>query len=140
MGRLLLGGTVAMSGPAISGHSAFEAYGTQIFHMIGFAKDTSADLTIGLYAVRLATSLPAFLWVDSMSRRSLLGMGLSGMSVCYAIAGLSHQVSVPSAAAGSILLSAAAFQAGVAPLSWIIPTELFPADMRMKGSTISSTV
>merc|ERR1712151_471269 len=66
--------------------------------------------------------------------------GLANMGASYALAGLGHKLGSPRMAAGSILLSAVAYQATVAPLSWIIPTEIFPQDMRCKGSTMSSTV
>jgi len=136
--QLLLASAVALSGPALSGHSAFESYGTQIFHSLGYGTGTSADLMIGLFAIRLAITLPDFLWLDTFGRRTLMSAGLAGVGGSYCLAAAGHAGGRKAVAAGAVLLSAGTYQASVSPLSWIVPTEVFPADMRMKGSALGA--
>jgi len=136
--QLLMAGSLVASGPALSGSVSIEGYGTQIFHAIGFKTSTSASLTVAFYAIRLVTTLPDFLWLDAFKRRSLLAAGFAAMSCSYAVASLALVKKKRKIVVAALLGNAVAYQAAIAPMGWIMPAEMYPADMRTGAASLSS--
>merc|ERR1712046_437457 len=112
----------------MTGHAAIMTYGTQMFASVGYEISRGADLNVLLQAVKLAVTLPDFLWLDNVPRRALMIVGLIGVAASYALAIVALPLHKPSLAALSLLMSAAAYQASVGPLSWIMPPEVLSAE------------
>lgn len=134
----LFKGALAMLTPALTGHAGIMSYGTQMFASVGYEVSRGADLNVLLQAVKLAVTLPDFLWLDNVPRRSLMIVGLVGVAASYALAMLALPLHQPGLAALSLLASAAAYQASVGPLSWIMPPEVLSAEFRSRGSAVLS--
>lgn len=138
--QLLISGGIAMIGPAFSGHPALMSYGTQLFKSIGYEAVSSANFVVALNALKLVTTLPDFVWLDSIGRRPLMTGGLLGISGCFLMAAVSTMIHCPRLAVGCLLLSSVFYQMSVAPLSWIIPSEVFPSDMRSRASALATVM
>jgi len=138
--KMFLQASLVMVTPALTGHAAVMTYGTQIFQSIGYATSQGADLTIVFQVVKLLVTLPDFLWLDAVPRRTLMNAGLVSMAGCYALAIVAVPLHLPSVGAFALMASAASYQSSVGPLSWIMPTEVLPNEMRAKGSAITSTM
>lgn len=132
--------SLAMLTPAMTGHAAIMTYGTQIFQSVGYPTSQGADLAILFQGVKLLVTLPDFIWLDAFPRRTLMSVGLIGMTGSYLVTMAAMPLHHPSLAAFAIVVSAAAYQASIGPLSWIMPTEVLPVDMRARGSALTSTL
>merc|ERR1712023_21146 len=77
----------------------------------------------------MGVTVPDFIWLDAFPRRFLMNVGLAAVPL-----------PLPHIAAMALLTSAAAYQFSVGPLSWIMPTEVLPNELRTKGSAITSTM
>lgn len=138
--QLLIAGAVAMGNPALCGHVAFQQYATQFFNHVGFDVATGSSLAIVLWGVKLLTTIPDFLWLDAIDRRQMMSIGLAGVGGSYVLAEVAAWAGCREAAAAALLLGAGVYQASVAPLSWIVPAEAFPADMRNRGASVASAL
>merc|ERR1712129_273945 len=56
------------------------------------------------------------------------------MGSSYALAALGYKIGKRAMIAGFMLSSVAAYQAAVSPLAWVMPVEILPQDMRMRGN------
>lgn len=137
---LLFVGGVSMISPGLTGHPAMMTYATQVFESVGYHAGTSANLTVLFQSLKLAVTIPDFLWLDVIGRRKLMFAGLIGIILSYMLAIVAIPLHSPALAALAILSSCAVYQASVGPLSWIMPPEVFSADMRSRGSAVTATM
>lgn len=138
--RLLFASAVAAATPALVGHPAMMTYGTQMFKSVGYDMADGASLAVVLQLLKLAVTLPDFLWLDAMPRRALMACGNAAVVFSYAATILAVHMHSPAGAAVGILMSAAAYQASVGPMSWILPAEILTVDMKCRGASFSSSV
>ncbi|CAK0909834.1 unnamed protein product [Prorocentrum cordatum] len=142
-GALLVGAMVSTL-PAMCGQEALFHYAPQTFGLVGFDPGAGgADLTVVLYFVKLAAALPSYLWLDQLGRRPLVAGGLTAVCGSYlgALGAMQlrpHKGGRSAAAGLSLLGGALAYQVAVGPVSWIVPAEIYPSNMRTLGLTLSS--
>eukprot|EP00930_Biecheleria_cincta_P078715 TRINITY_DN66293_c0_g1_i1.p1 TRINITY_DN66293_c0_g1~~TRINITY_DN66293_c0_g1_i1.p1 ORF type:complete len:670 (+),score=110.82 TRINITY_DN66293_c0_g1_i1:16-2025(+) len=136
--RLLIAGCVVNLFPAMAGHVALLTYAGQMFQLVGFGFDNAASIAVGMYALKLATTLPDFLWLDAFGRRVLLSYGLTGVLGCYAIAISSVQMHGAWMASFALLAAATSYQCAVGPVTWIVSSEVYPSDMRTRGCALAA--
>eukprot|EP00931_Biecheleriopsis_adriatica_P066100 TRINITY_DN40513_c0_g1_i1.p1 TRINITY_DN40513_c0_g1~~TRINITY_DN40513_c0_g1_i1.p1 ORF type:complete len:642 (+),score=105.66 TRINITY_DN40513_c0_g1_i1:33-1958(+) len=136
--RLLLVGCVVNTFPALVGHEALLNYTSQMFHMVGFNVQSAASVSVGLYLIKLVTTLPDFLWLDSVGRRVLLSFGLAGVTTLNVISAGAAYMQGLRIAGFSMLASSVIYQGAVGPVTWIVSSELYPSDMRARGCTLAA--
>lgn len=138
--KVLAQASLALITPALTGHAAVMTYGPQIFDSIGYSMSQGADFAVVFQTVKLLVTLPDFLWLDVVPRKMLMNIGLAGMAGSYVVAIVALPLHLPSVTALALLSSAAFYQSSVGPLSWIMPTEVLSAELRSRGSAITSTM
>ncbi|WP_394236790.1 sugar porter family MFS transporter [Niallia oryzisoli] len=139
--RLLLIGIGVAIVNQTTGVNSIMYYGTQILQESGFGTKAAliANIANGLIAV---IGVGFGLWlVGKMKRRLMYMIGLSGTTVSLLLIAVSSMVFEGSAALPYVVLSLTilflAFMQGfVAPVTWLVIAELFPAKLRGLGSGI----
>ncbi|XP_072989863.1 sugar transport protein MST1-like isoform X4 [Typha latifolia] len=123
-----------------------------LFRTVGFGSDVSLMGAVILGAVNLASILVSAFTVDRYGRKVLFMLGGVQMIVCQvAVAwimgariGKNGEAALPKGFAMAVLVLMCAFSAGFGyswgPLSWIIPSEIFPVEVRSAGQGISVAV
>ncbi len=136
--RALLVGIVIMIFSQVNGVNMILLYAPTIMTEVGVSFGSVAILSsIPVYLFILLTTLLAFPFIRWFSRRGLLMGG-----VAFMIAG--HLLMAANLALGwpplftliPMLMSAGAFTIGLAPLSWIIVSEIFPNRVRGKALAV----
>jgi len=127
--RLLGLGILTAAVQAASGHFSILYYAPQ------FLKNEFAPaytLTILIYATKFISSIPATYMLDRFKRRTLLTIGLAGMTASFgAMAHLPPEYTIIAAAANVFF-----YQCSVGPVSWIMSSELFPSHLRLQGGSL----
>ena len=113
-------------------------YTSTIFKSIGASLDNQLFETVAIGVVNLLFTLLAMWQVDKLGRRPLMLIGSLGLSVSYLVLAqlLQHQ-------AGTIwvsifvLLPIGLYATSLAPVTWVIISEIFPNHIRGVASSIS---
>jgi sugar porter (SP) family MFS transporter len=124
-----------------AGVTVLQFYAPAIFQQAGFAEATDAiGITLVLRVWDLLCTLGALWLVDLLGRRPLLLQGLLGMALGLILMGLFFHFHVTGAAVPLVMmLSNAAYIMSIAPLAWLIMSEIFPNRIRGKAMAIAST-
>ncbi|HUQ64536.1 MAG TPA: sugar porter family MFS transporter [Flavitalea sp.] len=111
-------------------------YTTTIFQSIGFSTDDQLLQTIFIGAVNLMFTFLAMSLVDKVGRKPLLLSGSIGLSILYiAIAGA---LNMQSSFTTYLLLAAIGLYAStLAPVTWIVISEIFPNKIRAAATSIA---
>lgn len=118
----------------ITGINAVVYYAPKIFQLAGYQEAQMATfVTMLLGAVNVAMTFLALWLIDRLGRRSLLIIGLIGMSVCLSVLGYSF--SGPSGQAGLLAVVAlmgyiSFFAISLGPVAWLIISEIYPLGVR----------
>ncbi len=111
-------------------------YTSVIFESIGFSKDDQLLQTIFIGAVNLVFTLIAISLVDRIGRKPMMLTGAAGLAILYILIAASLQ-------AGSLyttifLLAAIGLYAStIAPVTWVLISELFPNNIRDAATSLS---
>ena len=124
------------------GVSTLTLYAPTLFESAGITSSSDAILgTVILRIWNLSCTVFALLVVDRLGRRPLLLWGLVGMAVGQILMGVSFQFDLP---AGWLLtamfLGEGAYIVSLAPLAWLIMSEIFPTDLRARGMALAALV
>lgn len=125
----------------ITGINTIIYYTPTILHMAGFKTYASAILASVLVgAVQLVMTVVALFLVDRVGRKPLLLIGIGGMSIAlihlgylFGASGVS-QVSVLT----DVLVYIACFAVGMAPVSWLLVSEIYPTTIRSQAMGLAS--
>jgi sugar porter (SP) family MFS transporter len=124
-----------------AGVTVLQFYAPRIFQQAGFARASDAiGVTMILNVWNLLCTVTALWLVDRLGRRPLLLLGLIGMAVGHVLMGLFfyyHRTGV--AVPLVMMLSVAAYVTSIAPLAWLIMSEIFPNHVRSRGMALAST-
>jgi SP family arabinose:H+ symporter-like MFS transporter len=111
-----------------------------IFQKAGFTRPSDAILlTLMMNLTSLVCTVATLLLVDRVGRRPLLLIGMAGMAVGQGLLGLSlnsGSAGIPTVA--SLLFSNVFYQISIAPLAWMILSEVFPTRARAKGQAVGT--
>src|SRR5687768_2762983 len=111
-------------------------YTTTIFESIGFNKDDQLLQTIFIGAVNLVFTFLAMSLVDRVGRKPLLLTGSIGLAVLYVA--IASALEVQSPFASYLLLAAIAMYATtLAPVIWIVISEMFPNKIRAAATSVA---
>ena len=113
-------------------------YMPKIFEMIGFTKDDAIKQLVIANAVNIVMTLIALLLVDRLGRRPLLLIGLIGMCIGMASWGFAFHFGAPGyVILITFMIALCSYLVSLAPLGWLIMSEIFPAKLRAKGMAVA---
>nr|CAD1825152.1 unnamed protein product [Ananas comosus var. bracteatus] len=136
----------------LTGVTVVAFFAPVLFRTVGFGSDGALVGAVILGCVNLASILVSAFTVDRLGRRKLFIVGGAQMIICQvAVAwimgakiGADGEAAMPKGYAAAVLVLMCAFSAGFGlswgPLSWIIPGEIFPVEVRSAGQAISVAV
>jgi sugar porter (SP) family MFS transporter len=127
----------------ISGINAVLYYAPTIFNAIGLGQLTSILSTIGIGTMMVVMTLVAVRYADSVGRRPLLLIGVSGMTIMLAALGLAFNLSNLSGSIGLIavvlmILYVAFYAFSLGPMFWLMISEIYPLEVRGAGEGVAS--
>lgn len=136
--RALLIGIVLMVFSQINGVNMMLMYGPTILAEAGIGVSSSAILSsIPIYIFIFICTIAAFGLIKRFSRRGLLITSVLFMTLGHVIMAINLQQSWPPLfTLIPMLIGTGSFTLGLAPLSWIIVSEIFPNRIRGKASAI----
>jgi SP family arabinose:H+ symporter-like MFS transporter len=114
-------------------------YMPKIFEMIGFTKDNAIKQLVIANAVNIVMTIVALLVLDRLGRRPVLLIGLIGMCVGMASWGFAFHFGAPGyVILITFMIALCSYLVSLAPLGWLIMSEVFPARLRAKGMAVAS--
>ncbi len=128
-------GIVLMIFSQINGVNMILLYAPTIMTEVGVSFGSSAILSsIPVYSLILFTTVLAFYFIKRFSRRGLLAGSVIFMILGHIIMAINlHMHWPPLFSLIPLLISTGAFTIGLAPLSWIIVSEIFPNRIRARA-------
>jgi MFS transporter, SP family, xylose:H+ symportor len=113
-------------------------YTTNIFRSIGASSTEQLLQAVYISLVNLLFTLIAMALVDKWGRRPLMLIGAGGLAVFYIIIGYLLHNKIGSGLSIFILLASGTYAMTLAPLTWVLISEIFPNNIR--GTAISVAV
>lgn len=111
-------------------------YSTTIFESIGFNADDQLKQTVFIGAVNLFFTFVALGLVDKIGRKPLMLIGAFGLSILYLL--ISYFLNSNPIMSTILLLTAIGLYAStIAPVTWVLISEIFPARVRGEATTIA---
>lgn len=131
----------------LTGISAVGFYGPVLIRSIGVGESASLMSTIFLVVVSSASTFISMFTVDRFGRRTLFLVGGIQMIVCEVLIGaimvakLGDEGGISKAYAIIIILLMGLYAVGFGlswgPLGWLVPSEIFPLEIRSAGQSIT---
>ena len=116
-------------------------YADEVFTSAGFGITSSLGNIIITGVVNLIFTVIAMTTVDRWGRRKLMLFGSWGLAIIYLILGISYFFSMNSYIVLTIVLMAiATYAMSLAPITWVILSEIFPNRVRGAGMAVASAV
>lgn len=109
---------------------------TTIFESVGFSQDDQLKQTVFIGIVNLAFTLLAMWQVDRLGRKPLMLVGAAGLAVLYIISAVLLQQRSP-AAAWSLLAAIGTYAMSLAPVTWVLISEIFPNKVRGAATSVA---
>jgi SP family xylose:H+ symportor-like MFS transporter len=111
-------------------------YTTTIFESIGFSKENQLLQTIFIGGINLAFTLLSMSLLDKLGRKPLMLIGAVGLTILYIV--IAQALQSQSSFTAVYLLAAIGFYAtSLAPVTWILISEIFPNSIRATATTIA---
>ena len=130
----------------LCGQSSMIFYAPDLFVGAGEESKTAAiKSTVILRIWNTACTIFALMMVDRLGRRPLLLWGVTGMALAHFIYGFLFQFMdqydlSPKSLLFAMFLGEAAYTVGLAPLGWLIMSEVFPTRIRARGMMVAVLV
>lgn len=113
-------------------------YTSTIFESVGADLDRQLFETVAIGSVNLIFTLFAMWQVDKLGRRPLMLTGSLGLSIVYiALAFLLQNQASPGLVSVFVLLAIAMYASSLAPVTWVLISEIFPNKIRGLASSIA---
>ncbi|MGV3602998.1 MAG: sugar porter family MFS transporter [Dyadobacter fermentans] len=114
-------------------------YTSTIFESIGADLDRQLLETVAIGVVNLIFTLVAMWQVDKLGRRPLMLIGSLGLSIAYiALAFVLQNGAAPVVVSALVLISIAMYATSLAPVTWVLITEIFPNHIRGVATSIAT--
>jgi sugar porter (SP) family MFS transporter len=111
-------------------------YAPKIFESIGASQDDQLLQTVFIGGVNVAFTFAAMLLVDKLGRKPLMLIGSGGLAVLYIV--VVKMLGAGSPDVAWFLLSAIGIYAmSLAPVTWVLISEIFPNKVRSAATTIA---
>ncbi|WP_207436301.1 sugar porter family MFS transporter [Sabulibacter ruber] len=113
-------------------------YTSTIFESVGASLNQQLFETVAIGIVNLVFTLVAMWQVDKLGRRPLMMIGSLGLSIVYIIlAFLLQSQAAASMVSVFVLLAIAMYATSLAPVTWVLISEIFPNNIRGLASSIA---
>jgi len=113
-------------------------YTSTIFASVGASLNKQLFETVAIGIVNLLFTLVAMWQVDKWGRRPLMLMGSLGLSVLYILLAVALQRQFPPAFISVfVLVSIAIYAMSLAPVTWVLISEIFPNKIRGVASSVA---
>ena len=111
-------------------------YAPKIFQSIGASKDDQLLQTVFIGAVNLVFTILAMALVDKLGRKPLMLIGAGGLCLLYVL--IVHALQSGSGMVSGLLLAAiGTYAMTLAPVIWVLISEIFPVGVRAAAITIA---
>lgn len=113
-------------------------YTSTIFESVGANLDRQLFETVSIGIVNLVFTLIAMRLVDKLGRRPLMLIGSLGLAIIYVILStLLKNQSSPGLVSVFVLLAIAIYGMSLAPVTWVLISEIFPNRIRGVASSVA---
>jgi MFS transporter, SP family, xylose:H+ symportor len=112
-------------------------FATTIFESVGFSKDDQLKQTIFIGLINLLFTILAMWQVEKIGRKKLMLFGAAGLAFLYLISAVLLQ-NKSAFAAWTLLAAIGTYALSLAPVTWVLISEIYPA--RIRGMAISIAV
>jgi MFS transporter, SP family, xylose:H+ symportor len=113
-------------------------YTSTIFESVGANLDRQLFETVSIGIVNLLFTLVAMWQVDKLGRRPLMLFGSLGLSVLYVVLSLLLQTGANAGLVSLfVLLAIATYATSLAPVTWVLISEIFPNKIRGVASSVA---
>ena len=113
-------------------------YTSTIFESVGASLDRQLFETVSIGAVNLIFTLLAMWQIDKLGRRPLMLIGSIGLAVVYLILAYFLQSHAATALVSVfVLLAIALYSTSLAPVTWVLISEIFPNKIRAAASSVA---
>jgi len=109
---------------------------TNIFESIGFSQDDQLKQTVLIGLVNLLFTLLAMWQVEKIGRKALMLIGAAGLAFFYIISAILLKMNSP-LAAYSLLGAIGIYGLSLAPITWVLISEIFPNKIRGAATTVA---
>ena len=114
-------------------------YAQEIFAAAGYQVSEILFNIVVTGAVNVAFTIVALLAIDRYGRRFLLLAGVSGLTLIYTVLGLFYWMHLQGKPMLALVLAAiACYSMSLAPVTWVVISEIFPN--RIRGSAMSIAI
>jgi sugar porter (SP) family MFS transporter len=126
----------------LCGQSCMTFYAPNLFVEAGEKTKTGAIMdTVILRTWNTAWTIFALLTVDRFGRRPLLMWGISGMGIAQLIYGVVFQLNLSAKyLLIAMFLGEATYMISLAPIAWLVMSEIFPNRIRARGMMVAALV
>ena len=122
-----------------SGINVIFNYAEEVFRNAGYGVSSILFNIVITGVVNMVSTLVAFGTVDRFGRRALLLIGCAGISVFHVLIGLSYFFHWTGPVVVTfVLLAIASYAMSLAPVTWVLISELFPN--RIRGAAVAVAV
>ena len=134
---VIIGITLAMF-QQLCGINIVFNYTSTIFESVGANLDSQLFETISIGIVNLLFTLVAMWQVDKLGRRPLMMIGSLGLSIVYVVLAFLLQNKAASGVVSIfVLLAIAMYATSLAPVTWVLISEIFPNKIRGVASSVA---
>lgn len=113
-------------------------YTSTIFESVGANLDRQLFETVAIGAVNLIFTLLAMWQVDKLGRKPLMLIGSLGLSVVYIVLAFLLQNQFPAGVVSIfVLLAISMYAFSLAPVTWVLISEIFPNKIRGAASSVA---
>lgn len=124
-----------------SGSNAIMYYAPEIFKGAGFGQSGAFMATVSIGVINMVITVVSLGLVDRIGRKKLLGWGSFAMSVCLLVVAICFFTHASATVTLTfILLAIASYAISLAPVTWLLISEIFPSRIRGRAMSICTVV
>jgi MFS family permease len=112
-------------------------YTTNIFKSIGASTSEQLMQAVYISLANLVFTLIAMSLVDKWGRKPLMLFGAAGLAVLYIFIGYLLHVKSENGLVPFILLAIGTYAVSLAPITWVLISEIFPNRVRGKATSVA---
>jgi sugar porter (SP) family MFS transporter len=113
-------------------------YTSTIFESLGASVNEQLFETVAIGLVNLVFTIVAMWQVDRMGRKPLMLFGSAGLAIWYILLAILLMKQIPGPWVSLIVLSAiATYAVSLAPVTWVLISEIFPNEIRGLASSVA---